>query len=217
MNRTEILETFRVENPELTERVITDSALQSMCLEGNKDVCKRARCIVGEDGTTISTTEDDERYDLTDEIDRFYDIDTFPGSGVLYNGVHLDKVTMAELDEEDENWRARSSGTPEKYYRRGKYLCLDRPIDSNAEDIIVYAVLKPDDFDAADKTPYDELDYLEPYHYALVLYLKWKAKLKIGKTSEGTAAGKEYLMYIKDMIKQLGGNKYGNIRFKPRV
>jgi hypothetical protein len=217
MTRQEIIQTFRRENPEITERVLTNPVLESFCLEGNKDVCSRTRCIVDEDGSIISTSEGDQRFDLTVHVSNFYDIDEFPGSGVLYNNKRLTKTSMADLDTEDESWRNRTGGTPKKYYRRGKWLCLDRPIDSNEEDIKVYAVLKPDDFDADSKTPYNELDYLEPFHYGIVKYLQWKAKEKVGKGNEGTKAESEYLAYIEYMKKMLGGGKFSPIRFIPRT
>ena len=217
MNRQEIIEMFRVENPEITSRVITDAYLQSQCKEGNRRVCSLAKCITDEDGTVISTSENDERFDLTDKIDKFYAIDSYPGSGVLYNNERLKSTTMAELDNDDENWRDRSSGTPEKFYRRGKWLCLDRPVGSEEDDLKVYCVLKPDDFDADTKTPYNELEYLEPFHYAIVLYLKWRAKEKVGKGTEAKGAETEFLSYIAYMKKELGGSKFKPIRFLPRA
>jgi hypothetical protein len=217
MTRAEILKTFRAENPEITERVISDTILNSWLKEGNRNVCAQTRCIVDQDGTTISTNEDDERFDLSVNIDNFYDIDEFPGSGVLYNSKKIDKTTMADLDTEDESWRNRTAGTPKKWYRRGKWLCLDRPIDSNEYDLTVYAVLRPNDFDADTKTPFNELDYLEPFHFSLVLYIQWKAKAKVGKPQDATKAEQEYMAYIAYMKKSIGGNKFGPIRFVPKT
>lgn len=216
MNRTEIISQFREENPEITLRVISDSVLASWLKTGDKDVCAKTRCIVDQDGTTIETSEDDESYDLTSYISRFFDVDDFPGGGVTYNDKRLNMTTIAELDMEASNWRGREAGTPQKWYRRGKWLYLDRPIDSNEEDLKVYAVLIPSDFDSDSKTPFNQLTYLEPYHPILVRYLKWRAKEKIGKRQDAINARAEYITEIQDMKKTLGGGKFGKIYFRKR-
>ncbi len=215
MDRSDIVDKFREENPEITVRVITNTVLNSWLLEGNLDFCIKTRCIVDQDGTTIETTEDETYWDLTDEIDNFYDIDSWPGSGVTYNGKKLDKKTMAELDMESPTWRDRSSGTPLAWYRRGKYLYVDRPIGSAAEDIKVYSVLLPDDFDS-DVAPFNALTHLEAFHYALVLYLQGRAKGKVGKREDKASAMLEYLDYARWVKSELGGGKFGNIYFRPK-
>jgi len=216
MTRTEIIDQFRQENPEITARVITNTVLNSWLLFGDKDFCAKTRCIVDQDGTTIETEEDDTYYDLTSEIDKFFDIDIWPGSGVLYNGIKIKKKTMAELDMEARSWRDRASGTPKAWYRRGKYLYLDRPIDSNEYDITVYAVLISDDWNT-NVAPYNQLQHLENFHYGMVLWLQWKAKAKVGKREDALKAMAEYMDYIKWAKNELGGNKYGRIFFRPRV
>lgn len=214
MTRSEIVSQFREENPEITSRVITDTVLNSWLLFGDKDFCSRTRCIVDQDGTTISTTEDDQYYDLTSEITSFFDIDEYPGGGVTYNDKRLTMTTIAELDRESPNWRSRDNGTPKKYYRRGPYMYLDRPVGSDEYDIKVYAVLKSNDFDS-DVAPYNELTHLEPFHYGLVKWLKWKAKEKIGKRQDAIKAQAEYVDYTKWVKLELGGGKYGPIYLAP--
>jgi len=215
MTRSEIISKFRQENPEITARVIKTTVLNSWLPTGDKEFCAEVRCIVNT-GETIETTEDDQSYVLTDEIDKFYDIDDYPGSGVLYNGKRLEKTTMGLLDEESKNWRDRASGTPKKWYRRGNTLYLDRPIDSNEEDLTVYAVLISDDWNS-DVAPFNELTYLEPFHYAMVLYLRKRAKAKIGKGKDALAAAAEYAAYTKWAKSQLGGDKYSKILFQPKA
>ena len=213
MTRLEILNTFRQENPAVTTRVLKDTVLHSWLKEGNREICARTRCIVDQDGTTITTTEDDQYYDLTDKIDNFQDIDSYPGGGVTYKDKRIEEKTIAQLDQESPNWRSRSAGTPKAYYRRGQWLYLDRPIDSNAEDIKIYSVLRVDDFDDDDKIPFNELGYLIPYNYALVYYLQKRAKMAKGKKGEEIKALQEYEAYIKWFKKEIGGGKYTAINY----
>ena len=213
MTRVEILAKFRQENSEITTRVLEDAVLHSWLEEGNREICAKTRCIIDQDGTTIETTEDDKYYDLTAKIDKFQDIDEYPGGGVTYNGKRIDEKTIAQLDAESPNWRARSSGTPKAYYRRGKWIYLDRPVDSNEKDIKVYSVLIPNSFNDDSKIPYNELTYLEPFHYALIYYLQKRAKMKIGKSNEEVKALQEYDRYIKWMKKELGGGRYTEINY----
>ncbi len=216
MIRSEIVQTFRDQCPEIPSRVISDTTLHAFLQAGDKNFCAITRCIVDQDGTTITTALNDKYFNLETEITNFYDIDDYPGSGVLYNGKRLTKTTMGELDMEDINWRARSAGTPKKWYRRGKYLYLDRPIDSAADDLIIYAVLISNDW-ITDVAPYNQWTSLEPYHDAMVLYLIKRAKAKVGKPEEATAAENEYLSYCKWAKSQIGGNKFGPIHFVPRI
>ena len=211
MNRTEIIRRFRTENPEIPERVITDPLLHDWCLDGDKEVCAITRCIVDQDGTEITTVEDDEYYDLITQITNFYDIDEYPGGGVTYNDKRIDKTSIAELDFKSPNWRNRDSGTPKAYYRRGKFLYLDRPVDSNVYTLKVYAVLISNDFDDDDKTPYNQLSYLEPFHNGINKYLQWKAKEQIGK--EGSKARGEFVNYTTWMKSEIGGGKFSAIQF----
>jgi hypothetical protein len=216
MNREEIRDTFQELNPEITDRVLTETAMNTLLKLGDKDFCARTRCITNDTPETISTTENDESWDLSTEISKFYDIDTFPGGGVSYNDERLDLVTIAQLDEIDEGWRTASAGTPEYYFRRGAKIYTNCPIDSNADDLKVYAVLISNDFDSDIKTPFNERAELEPYHYGLVLWLQWKAKAKIGKREDALTAMQEYIDYTKWVKRELGGNKFSEIYFRPK-
>ena len=216
MIRSEIISRFRQENAEISDRVITDSVLNSWLIVGDKEICARARLIVDDDGTTIETTEDDTHYDLTSKISKFYSIDTYPGGGVTYNDKRIHKTTIAKLDAESSNWRARSSGTPKEYYVRGKWLYLDRPVDSNEYDLKVYSVLIADDFDDDSKTPYNQITMYEPFHPGLIFYLAWRAKAKVGKPQDSAIAEQEYLNYVEWIKREVGGKKYDTISFQPK-
>lgn len=215
MTRSEIIDIFRQECPEVTDRVVTDTVLGTWCEVGDKEVCARARLIVDQDGTTITTSENAEYYDITAYVSNFYAIDEYPGGGVTYDGVRLEKTTIAELDAEDENWRDNVAGTPEKYYMRGKYIYFDCPIDSDTHDVKVYAVLISNDFDDDNKKPFNEITMYEPFHYAMVLYLIMRAKFKVGKPEEREAARAEYEGYINWIKKETGGMKYASISLHP--
>lgn len=214
---TDILDVFRAENSEITERVISDALLKKWCLQGDKEICAITRCIVGDAtfNSVATTSVYNTRYDLTAQIPKFYDIDNFPAGGVIFDDDPLVKTSIAELDAEDSSWRTRSAGTPEKWYRRGKYLYFDYPILTAAKEIRVYAVLVSDDFIGDDSIPYNSLTYLEPFHYGIVKYLQWKAKAKVGKPGEGQLAQQEFSTYAQFMKSQLGGNKFSPIRIQP--
>ena len=94
MTRQEIIAKFRQENAEITTRVITDDVLASWLLSGNLDYATRLRCLVDQDGQTISTIEDQTYIDLTAEISNYYAVDEFPGGGVLYNNKRIKFATI---------------------------------------------------------------------------------------------------------------------------
>ena len=215
MIRSEIVQTFRDICPEIPSRVISDTTLHAWLSLGDKEFCAETRCIVDQDGTQWLTAVNDQYYDLSSKVTNFYDIDDYPGSGVLYNGKRLTKTTMGSLDTEDISWRARDAGTPKKWYRRGKYLYLDRKAVTANLYVRVYAVLISTDW-TTDIAPYNALAHLEPFHPAMVLYLIKRAKAKVGKPEEVTSAYQEYASYLTWAKKQLGGNKFGPIFFVPK-
>lgn len=219
MTREEIIAMFRVDNPAITERVMGDPQLHNLCEIGDKEICAETRCIVTDftiDSTVTSPVSVySARYDLTAEEDKFYDIDNNPGGGVSYDDNPLGLTSVAELDEQDPNWRTRPAGDPDKYYRRGRWLYFDRPIETADDEIRVYAVLISDDFDDNSKTPYNQLTYLEPYHYGIVLFLQKKAKMKVGSKSDELKALSEYNAYIQWMKRMITGGKAVPKQFRP--
>ena len=215
MIRSEIIQKFRDENPEITSRVLTDTTLNSWLQAGDKEFCCETRCIVDQ-GTTITTVANEQYWDLTAEITNFYDIDKTSASGVTYNGKALKYKAMSELDIESNNWRARDAGIPQSWFRRGKYLWVDRKVDSAADDIVVYSALLSNDW-ITDIAPYNALAYLEPFHPAMVLYLTKRAKAKVGKPEEAMAAAQEYASYLIWAKKQLGATRFGAIHLVPRI
>jgi len=219
MTRSEIISAFRVDNSELTSNVITDAQLHNYLLFGDKEVCAITRCIVSDKvfHSVASTSVYDTRYDLTNEIDNFFDIDDFPGGGVSFDDDPLDKTTVAQLDQESSTWRTRTAGVPKKYYRRSKYLYFDRPVKTAALDIRVYCVLISDDFNNDDILPFNQLTYLEPFHSVLVMYLKWKAKAKVGKPQDAATAKQEFYDYCQFMKKTIQGGTAGPIQYKPSI
>lgn len=219
MTRREIIDMFRVENPEITERVVTDVSLNDWCLIGDKIICAITRCIVSDFviSSVVSTSVYSTKYDLTTEEPKFYDIDEFPGGGISFDDDPLDKTTIAELDTESPTWRTRSAGTPKKWYRRGKYLYFDRPVETADLEIRIYAILVSDDFNNDDITPYNQLAHLEPFHNGINKYLQWQAKLKVGKEQDAAIAEKAFYDFANWMKKMIGGNKFGPITFIPKI
>lgn len=212
MNMNEIIEMFRAENPRYkTEKSLPEITIQKWCKLGDKDVCAQTRCLAGD--FEFTTVVGESKYDLTNEESKFFDIDEYPGGGIAYDDDRLDITTIAELDRKNSSWRTASDGTPTKYFRRGQYIYLADPPDDTVT-VKVYCILMSDDFDSGEKSPFNELTYLEPYHYAIVKFLKWKAEQKKGGSrADALIAKAEYDDYIKYMKKMLGGTKYGPIRF----
>ena len=211
MNREEIKNRFREENSEITDRRVPDTTLDSWCKEADKNFCARVRCIVGD--TTFVSVVSEDTYDLTSKIDKFFDIDEFPGGGVAFNDKRLKLKTIAQWNERRSSWRTASNGTPVEYVKRGQNIILNCPVAS-AYDINIYTVLISDDFDDDSKTPFNQLNYLEPFHYAIVLFLSGKAKQKVGKPDEKVLAMSEYESYVKWAKTLLQGSKMGKISFR---
>jgi hypothetical protein len=204
MTRQELRERFRVENPEITERVLTDAVLNLWLKLGNKEVCTATRCILSNEAETFDTVADTQFYDLQSRITKFLDIDDMPGGGVYYDDVPLTKTTPGEMNSIRRNWRTDESGTPKRYWRRGRYLWLDVPPDAVVE-LAIDCYLIPDDFDSDVESPYNDLTHLETYHDALSKYLQWRAKEKVGKADEALKAKTDYLDYVKWMKKMVQG------------
>ena len=223
MTRSEIISKFREENPEITTNVISPAILNTWCLVGNIEICTKARLIVGSTTltTSLSGSTGVKQYNLTSLITNFYDIDEWPGGGVTYYTSsteyrRLTRRTVAELDQIKPGWRGiTDNGTPMNYYRRGQYLYLDRPPEGS-KSLEVYTVLLPDDFDDDAETPFNQLTYLKPFHYSVVLYLTMRAKAKVSKSEEAKNAMAEYESYVQWMKEEVGGGKYSVIKFRPR-
>lgn len=217
MTRLEIETKFREENPEFTANVITAATLHSWCLAANKEICCKARLIV--DTATITAVEDQANYDLT-AISKFYDIDEIPGGGVSRvdddgNEKRLDKTSKSKLDSEISSWRTADSSTPRQYFRRGKYMYVHPAPDDSIVEFNLDVILRPDDFNDDNIEPYNQLAYLSPFHDAILFYLAWRAKAKVGKGEEAATAMSVYGAYLQWMRKEIGGGKYGSIEFRP--
>ena len=207
MNRATIRERFRSENPEITERVVSDAILNGWMLDGDKDICMLTKAIISNIPETFNAVVGTQYYDLTVNISKFQEIDEYPGGGVWFNNRALDKSTSSEMNYTLAGWKDDpSNSTPQRYFRRNQYLWFDVPPDA-ASEIAVSTVYISDDFDSDNKTPYNELTYLEPYHPGIMKYLQWKAKQKVGKDNEAKKAEAEYYTYAKRMYKNINRGK----------
>lgn len=108
----DIIEFFRIENPEITTNRISDALLKKWCLPADKEVCAITRCIVGDFtfNSVVSTSVYLTRYDLTTYEAKFYDIDDYPGGGV-------------------------------SYYKRRLLLEVHQPVSSNPINPFIYAII----------------------------------------------------------------------------
>ena len=213
--RLEIRDQFRVENPAVTVRVITDAQLNSYMKSGNREVCCATRCIVTNESEIISSIADKQFYDLESNISNFYDIDDMPGGGVYYDDYPLKKKSAAEMNYYKKRWRLSSSGTPRFYWRRGKYLWFDVPCETAALEIAADCILLPDDFDDDTKQPFNETGNLQAYSDAIVKYMQWRCKQIKGKETDAKRAFDDYNKYVAWMSKLVKSAKYGPIYLKP--
>ena len=214
MIRDEIIAQFRAENPDIPDRVIPDVTLQAWCKVANTEVCTITRCING--GGSFNTVAGEYFWDLTAKIAKFYDINEYPGAGVALDDDRLEKKTPAELDDIVENWREDikddNRGIPEYYFRVGKEIYVECPVDAVYE-MDIDAILIPNDW-VGNVTPYNQLTYLEPFHYAIVCYLKMRAKSTSEKPNEASIAQKEYRDYVAWMKKELQGGRTSQIQYR---
>lgn len=216
MNRSEIRETFRAENPEITERVVTDAVLNAWMLRADKEICAITHCILSNTAETFTAVVNTQYYDLEANIDKFFDVDDLPGGGVYFNNKPLKKATPAEMNFVLRTWKTSASGTPKKWWRRGKYLWFDRA-PSAASTIAVDTVYISNDFDSDAKTPYNSLGHLEPFHDGILKYLQWRAKQKIGKPDEAKIAKDDYTSYTKWMNSKVREYNNAAILMRPRA
>lgn len=220
MLMSDIIQRFRDENPELDANVIPDATLMSWLLIGDQEVCMRTRLIVQE-GLSITAVSGQSTYSLTSLSSLFFDISEQPGGGLSYTNTsgsykRITKRTKAWLDTNNSQWRTASSGTPRYYYRSGANIIVYPKPDSTISNFNVDLVLLSNSFTQLNQSPYNQLPYLAPFHYALVLYLMWRSKIKIGKGEEADVALKTYSGYLQWMISTIGGGKYDEIEFRPQ-
>lgn len=220
MLMSDIIQRFRDENPELDQSTIPDATLMSWLLIGDQEICMKVRLINQQD-VNINAVASQGSYDLTKTTPYFFDIDESIGGGLVYfntSGTYkrIYPKTKAWLDNNNSQWRTASSGTPRYYYRYGQYINVYPTPDTTIVNFNVDLILLSNPFNNLNIMPYNQLPYLAPFHYGLVLYLQWRAKIKIGKDDEADAAYKLYSMYVQWMIDTIGGGKYGEMEFRPQ-
>lgn len=217
---SDIIQRFRDENPELDANVIPDATLMSWLLIGDQEVCMKVRLIIQE-GVNVPAIQGQNTYNLTTLSNLFFDINEQPGGGICQFNTstsykRLTKRTKAWLDVNNAQWRIASQGTPRYYYRSAQNFIVYPTPDNTITNFTVDIVLLSNPFNNLNIMPYNQLPYLAPFHYALVLYLTWRAKAKIGKDEESDTALKAYSGYVEWMIKTIGGGKYDEIQFRPQ-
>lgn len=213
MNKGEIIQRFREDNPEITTNVVSDAVLQDWCEVGNQEIAIRTRLVKGEG--TFNSVAGQSTYNLVNEITKFYDIDEYPGAGVFFDNDQLEKTTPAALSEDRPSWKTQTSGTPKKYFRRNNNIILYQT-PSQVKQIEVYCVLLPDELDDDNKDPFNELPYLEPFHYSLVLYLKKRTFMgKVKKLEAAQIAQQEYENYLNWMNREINRGIQTPIKIRP--
>ena len=215
----DIINRFRDENPELDQSVIPDATLQGWLTIGDQEVCMKCRLITIEN-VNIPAVAGQNTYNLSNLNSLFFDINESYGGGlVYYNTSQYKRVypqTKAWLDNNYSQWRTAQQGTPRWYYRSGSNIVTYPTPDSTIINFNIDLVLLSNPFTQLTQMPYNQLPYLAPFHYALCLYLQWRAKIKIGKAEEGLAAFKLYTDYTAWMVKTIQGGRQGPVEFRPQ-
>lgn len=219
MLMSDIIQRFRDENPEIDVNVIPDATLMGWLLVGDQEVCMDQRLVTTEN-VNIPSVTGQSTYSLTALNSLFFDINESYGGGlVYYNANYYKRVypqTKAWLDNNMSQWRTASTGTPRWYYRSGSNIVVYPTPDDTVVNFNIDLVLLSNPFIQLNQMPYNQLPYLAPFHYALVLYLQWRAKIKVGKEEEGMAAYKLYQVYLQWMRKTIQGGRQGVIEFRPQ-
>lgn len=198
MNRAELRQKMRDENPEITDSVISDATLNGWLQQANLEISAMTYCIVTNESATFDSVVGQQFYDLDLNIPNFYAVDDMPGGGVFYNNVFLKKVTPGEMNYVRRSWKTAPPGVPRRWWRRGQYLWFEvKP--SAIKEIAVDAYLMPDPFDNDAKLPFNEMTSLIPFHDSLSKYLQWRVMQKVGKDDEAKIAKADYLDYVKWM------------------
>lgn len=217
MTMADIIQRFREENPELDANVIPDSVCTSWLTVGESEVCTKCHLINVQD-VEISPVVGQRDYDITKVNSSFLNVDEMPGGGIVaYFGTAYKKLTNTSkgwLDANNSQWRTVADGKPLYYYNYGPNICIYPPPDSTITRITCDMILLSNPFINMNQIPYNEIPYLANFHYALVLYLTWRGKAKVGKDAEAATALSVYNDYIAWMIKTIG-RKYGPIEFRP--
>jgi len=216
MNRLEVRQLFRQDSPEVTDRVCSDTVLNSWIDLANREAGCAARCIVSNIPETFHSVEDLQYYDLESNIDNFYDIDDVPGGGVFYDDSPLTKTSPAEMNYKSSQWKSKDSGTPKKWWRRGKFLWFDYAPDTGDLDIEVDCVYIPSDLSTDASEIFNGLGHLQPYSEAISKFLQIKAKELLGKYNEATQAMQHYQKYVAWMKAQVAGYSQTAIYMRPK-
>lgn len=212
MTRQEIRERFRQENPDITDRTISDTVLNDWINLGQEEMAAETQFLVEDLAfTTVSTQLS---YDLTTLSSKFYNIDD-KSSGVFYDNKFLVPSSPAELANSNKRFKENTAGEPKAWYRRQNTITLDKYPES-AKELLVPCVLLPNDMTSDSDIPFNGLLYLSPVHYGLVAYLTMKAKGKLDKKEAMSIAQQEYMTYVQKGRNLVTSNRKGAVSNLPR-
>lgn len=149
----------------------------------------------------IDLTADNDDYELPSD---FLCID--PDGGVQYLNADsewdpLKQTTMDWLDENELSWRTNESDDPEYYYIKGNYIYLyPKPDTTRANALMIHYGTIPTLMAAEADEPFNNLTYLDPFHYLVALKVKIQAKQAKGKFADATILSQEYVARLTDMF-----------------
>lgn len=122
----------------------------------------------------------------------------------------LDYKDMAWLDAHKVDWRNADSSSdgPDYCYQRGNRLYFYPALDEDRSDgIFLYYGIAPTRMTGDDDEPFDEITYLDPYHYLVALRVKIEAKGAKKKWNDRDKLLVEYTTRLAEMDAFIHGRR----------
>jgi hypothetical protein len=138
----------------------------------------------------------------------------------------LDEFSFRKVYQDEANFEAASSGTPDHYFTRYPGNSNDAleiayvpvPVTSSTGTVKVWYAYFPSDMASDSDVPFDGFNHLKPYHYVIVAQVTAKIKAIQGKFDESQFYLKEYERYVQTMSARFGAapNYTPSVQAAPR-
>jgi len=197
MTLSELKTITRAITPGAKPQVISDTVLTLMLNQGALDIASYTMCL--KTNIKFDVVSDQQEYNLSTVVPKYLNIDK---QGIWWNTgskwKQLYPRTLKWLDENLNNWRDRSSGTPRYYAIEGDVVTIvDKPDTSLSNGFWIYYAKKPTDMTSDTHYPFSgsttEYSYLSIFDMAICKYAKWQLAPMLSKEFNADVARKEYL------------------------